>query len=177
MRHGQTDWNAGNKRMGQRDVPLNEVGRLQAEATKHIIARFPITHVYHSPLQRAHETMKIATELLECEKVVHDLLKEWFLGEWEGTKNMIDDGGNPPGGESEEEFFTRSVQAVNHILTLADLPLIVGHSGTYLALKRRLDLLHLPKIRNCEIAHFIPPKGERKEWLVQIISTRLEDDE
>lgn len=173
MRHGQTDWNADNKRMGQRDVPLNDHGKLQAQVMQSIVAGIPATHVFYSPMARAHETMKIATELLACEKIVHDLLREWHLGDWEGTDRVMENEDFPPGGETKEDFFNRSLAAINHILNSSEVPLVVGHSGTFLALKRRLDLNHLPKISNCEIAYFMPPKGERTEWFVQIIAVRL----
>jgi len=63
IRHGETDWNAELRFQGQKDVPLNEKGRLQArlQGTK-LARRFgaaPALPFVSSPLDRARETMEI----------------------------------------------------------------------------------------------------------------------
>ena len=57
IRHGQTEWNRFERFRGRADVPLNETGLVQAEATgRRVAAEWKLTAVYSSPLSRAIET-------------------------------------------------------------------------------------------------------------------------
>jgi broad specificity phosphatase PhoE len=57
VRHGQTAWNREARFRGQSDVPLEETGIKQAEATgRYIAARWPVVAVYASPMGRALQT-------------------------------------------------------------------------------------------------------------------------
>src|SRR5580704_5855964 len=72
VRHGETDWNAERRLQGQRDIPLNALGRKQAARCGGLLRdllavsgaapqQFAFTA---SPLSRARETMEILrTEL------------------------------------------------------------------------------------------------------------------
>ncbi|MHB8375732.1 MAG: histidine phosphatase family protein [Dehalococcoidia bacterium] len=55
VRHGETDHNRGQLTLGRADVPLNERGRLQAEALAASFASAPVA-IYASPLARAAAT-------------------------------------------------------------------------------------------------------------------------
>ncbi len=65
IRHGQTAWNAEGRYQGQRDIPLNDVGRAQADLNgallRHLIHRSGRTAMefgwFASPLGRTRETM------------------------------------------------------------------------------------------------------------------------
>ncbi len=85
MRHGQTEWNSLHKIQGVTDIPLNDIGRIQARATAEYLEKFyPIDAIYSSPLSRAYETAQICAEpfSLPIQKT-NDLL-ELKLGDWEG---------------------------------------------------------------------------------------------
>jgi broad specificity phosphatase PhoE len=63
VRHGETDWNREARLQGQRDVPLNALGRVQAgEAGRKLAALVPdpgsLAYIA-SPLGRTRETMEL----------------------------------------------------------------------------------------------------------------------
>ncbi|MDB4895321.1 MAG: hypothetical protein JWN15_1583 [Firmicutes bacterium] len=66
-RHGETDWNRQGRILGQRDLPLNEVGRAQAVSMGERLASMgerqpslPLSAVFASPLCRAQATAALA---------------------------------------------------------------------------------------------------------------------
>ncbi|MEC9343124.1 MAG: histidine phosphatase family protein [Pseudomonadota bacterium] len=63
VRHGQTDWNAELRFQGQKDIPLNALGRRQArengERLAALLGRAEGLDFVASPLGRARETMEI----------------------------------------------------------------------------------------------------------------------
>jgi broad specificity phosphatase PhoE len=91
IRHGETDWNLEGRLQGQRDIPLNDVGRVQAEeAARKLQALVP--HVEDlayvaSPMTRTRETMEILRTTLGLHPAVYrldDRLVELTFGTWEG---------------------------------------------------------------------------------------------
>ncbi|MCD8391071.1 MAG: histidine phosphatase family protein [Firmicutes bacterium] len=57
VRHGETDSNIRQSCIGQKDVPLNDNGRLQAEALSDRLKDVGFDAAYTSPLQRAADTL------------------------------------------------------------------------------------------------------------------------
>jgi probable phosphoglycerate mutase len=92
VRHGQTDWNAEFRLQGQRDIPLNELGRRQATGNgvtlKERVADLERHHFVSSPLGRARETMELiraAAGLPPDDYQIDERLKEISFGDWEGS--------------------------------------------------------------------------------------------
>jgi len=73
IRHGETDWNRELRFQGRMDIPLNDIGQLQAQRLKkrfaHTLEQWradkrEIHGVVSSVLQRAHQTAQPIAELL-----------------------------------------------------------------------------------------------------------------
>lgn len=96
IRHGQTDWNKEQRFQGQRDIPLNDHGRAQADANGPILRSVLEQHSidpkqldwFCSPLGRTRETMArvraaFDPDLPEVE--FDNRLVEISFGEFEGV--------------------------------------------------------------------------------------------
>ncbi len=84
VRHGETDWNREQRFQGQTDIPLNQLGREQAQAVVPMMSRLKIESVYSSNLSRAYETAEIATSDLKIPIIKDARLRETNVGEAEG---------------------------------------------------------------------------------------------
>jgi phosphohistidine phosphatase SixA len=85
IRHGETDWNREGRLQGQQDIPLNDLGRAQAEEAGRRLATLVAPHPlpWHvSPLQRTQETAKrarLSVEMADEGYLLEDRLKELSL--------------------------------------------------------------------------------------------------
>jgi broad specificity phosphatase PhoE len=91
-RHCQTDWNADRRIQGQRQTPLNEEGRRQANALATLLLRdtsLNIQFIYASDLARSEETADIIWRRFNHRPhVVQDeRLRECAFGRLEGKTN------------------------------------------------------------------------------------------
>ena len=84
VRHGETDWNLGNRFQGHADPPLNETGRAQARELAAALADRSFDAVYSSPLRRAFETAEIIAAPHGLQPVPDPGLREVDVGEWQG---------------------------------------------------------------------------------------------
>lgn len=80
IRHGRTAWNAQRRFLGSTDVPLDEVGQLEAQRLG-TIAAGTFEAIYSSPLSRARQT---ATALAPPSYRIVEDLRELDLGQLEG---------------------------------------------------------------------------------------------
>lgn len=84
IRHGETAHNAGGFVQGRADVPLNDLGRLQAGALADALGGEALTAVYASPLQRARATAEAVAAPHGLPVIVEPDLAEMDVGEMEG---------------------------------------------------------------------------------------------
>jgi broad specificity phosphatase PhoE len=85
IRHGQTAWNREPRFRGQSDVPLEEFGLRQAEATaRYVAARWPVAAVYASPLSRAMKTAEAIARARELTAQPLGGLIDINFGEFQG---------------------------------------------------------------------------------------------
>ncbi len=176
IRHGQTDWNAERRCMGQKDIALNEEGARQAREAAISLNNIAFNSICFSPLKRAADTAKIiaankAVTLQEFEE-----LKEQCYGIFEGMltvdiKKMRTDKGDtywPDDAEKDEEFNLRITTLIDKVMQLPAPALVVSHSGVYKALLNIMRTKHAPiDLENCVAVKFSHDKPSN-EWKVDI---------
>jgi probable phosphoglycerate mutase len=64
VRHGETDWNREGRFQGKRDIPLNDLGNMQARAAAEALLSASVDRVVSSPLSRAAQTARTTASLL-----------------------------------------------------------------------------------------------------------------
>lgn len=85
VRHGQTQWNRVERFRGRADVPLDETGVAQAEATgRRVACEFQPTAVYSSPLSRAIRTAEAIAGHFRLPIQPHPGIVDIDYGEWQG---------------------------------------------------------------------------------------------
>ncbi len=169
IRHGQTDWNAAGRLQGSQDIPLNAVGRAQADANgRALAAHFAAENLdpaafawVASPLGRARETMERVRGAFGLGRDgyrVEPDLREVSFGRFEGlTYDDIERRDpaagaairrdkwhfQPPGGES----YVTLAERVERFVTAGEGDLvIVSHGGVFRALRWVLENDHDPAL-------------------------------
>lgn len=129
-RHGETDWNSDGRLMGQKDIPLNDKGREQAEVLRNKLANMSFDCCYSSPLSRAKETAEIVCKG-KCDIICDDNLKERFGGELEGViVNSWGDYEDNRTTETDEEILERARNFLKILKkTNNHRVLVVSHNG------------------------------------------------
>jgi len=130
-RHGETDWNKRGVLQGWLDVPINTLGRAQAQTLAASLVGAGFDAVWSSPLARSRETAEIIAAALGLpEPACHEGLKEKHFGAVQGIpKNELAELNpalleqilrrNPAaefaGGETLDEFADRVMEAFTDI--------------------------------------------------------------
>ncbi|HEX5598301.1 MAG TPA: histidine phosphatase family protein [Micromonosporaceae bacterium] len=83
-RHGNTDWNAGDRVQGQTDVPLNDLGREQAVAAAPLLAALRPDVIVSSDLRRAVDTARALAAVTGLPVRADPRLRERYFGHWQG---------------------------------------------------------------------------------------------
>ncbi len=91
IRHGETDWNVEGRLQGQKDIPLNDVGRVQAEEAGRrlqvLAPHYEDLAYVASPMGRTRETMELLRKAIGLHPESYRLderLVELTFGAWEG---------------------------------------------------------------------------------------------
>lgn len=84
IRHGETDWNIQGKLQGHTDIPLNELGELQALKLKEKFEQQNFSAVFSSDLSRARKTASIVLGAKQLNIIESPALRERYMGLWEG---------------------------------------------------------------------------------------------
>ena len=157
VRHGQTDHNAlENEDKGDHphDIPLNQIGKQQAENIKPLIARLPIKTVCASPMKRAQETKNIISSSLIASHHEIEELGECSAKIWKEMRRLGMYSPFPSDGEA-KDFMERVKIGLNRSLALPGPSLIVAHGGIHWAACCLLGIVdHYWAIDNCGVVHF-----------------------
>jgi broad specificity phosphatase PhoE len=84
IRHGESEGNREWRLQGQREYPMTERGRCQAESLARRLARSQVAAVYSSPLRRAWETAATIAEALGLTAEALPAVQEYDFGELSG---------------------------------------------------------------------------------------------
>jgi broad specificity phosphatase PhoE len=119
VRHGETEWARTGQHTGRTDIPLTELGRMQASVLGDRLRGRNFETVWTSPLSRAADTAARAALPAVARPV--DELMEWDYGEYEGRRTAdirVDRPGwtiwtdGVPGGETAEDVGARADQVI-----------------------------------------------------------------
>lgn len=95
LRHGQTEFNAGNRMQGQLDTELSDLGRDQAVAAAGVLAKRQPLLIVSSDLRRALDTAQTLGEGSGLPVEVDARLRETHLGDWQGLTHVEVDAAAP----------------------------------------------------------------------------------
>ena len=190
LRHGQTDFNAGNRMQGQLDSALTELGRAQAVAAAEVLGKLQPLLIVSSDLHRAYDTAIMLGEQTGLQVRVDERLRETHLGDWQGLTHTEVDAQAPGarltwrddatwaphGGESRLDVAARSVPLVAELVAGepewgdADEPdrpvVLVAHGGLIAALSAallRLPVANWPILGGMGNASWVQLSGHSQE--------------
>lgn len=167
LRHGRTEHNVLAICQGSQDIPLDEVGREQAQDARGLLAMLPIERVVASPLDRAHETARLATKDLGIGISLDPRLRERGFGSYEGSTaphGLWED--DLPTVETRADFAQRIADGLSANCATA-ATLIVSHGGV---LRGIASLLQVP-LTSEHLQNACPLLIEHREsgWVIEII--------
>jgi glucosyl-3-phosphoglycerate phosphatase len=182
-RHGQTAWNVEHRFQGSADVPLDDVGRAQAEKAARLLAGLGPDAIVASDLQRAADTAAALGAVTGLPVKTDARLRERSGGEWEGlTDSEIRERypdrwaeWEPVGGETlaavAERFSTAVMEAADR-LSAGQVLVVVSHGSAIRAgIASLLDLpqplwRRLESLSNCSwsVLREVPAGWRMSGW-------------
>ena len=147
LRHGRTAWNLIGRAQGHGDVPLDDVGHVQAKAAAGLVAGLRPAQLWSSDLARAMQTAEYVAEASGLSVQADSRLREFDVGERQGLTwpesverfPWIADGvglgerlAGVPGAESDDDVRGRIVPALEEIaasLAPGETAVVVTHGA------------------------------------------------
>lgn len=186
IRHGETEWNAANREMGQLDSPLTAQGRQQAERVGQRLATVQFEALYSSDLGRAVQTAKAIVQKCAREIVFDVRLRERHMGIFQGLTPSESEARYPaeraayksggashviPQGESAEQRQWRMVGCLDELAAchVGGTVVVVTHGGVLMGFfEYVLGLAHGagPRFRRPNAAWNVFTKDER-DWILE----------
>ena len=87
IRHGLTDWNIQRRFQGTCDIPLNDMGLIQAKTAAARCRELSFERIYHSTLLRAAQTAQIIADASDAPLFPHQGFNEVCLGVFQGLNH------------------------------------------------------------------------------------------
>jgi alpha-ribazole phosphatase/probable phosphoglycerate mutase len=185
-RHGQTDYNKKRMMQGLSDIPLNEVGILQAKERRKSLGDIKFDAVYSSPLIRAVKTAQIIGNVREEDIIKDERIIEANFGRYE-LKNYYGTGIRmmaywslpeifpaPSGVETISEMRTRTASFLEDLKKKDyENVLVACHGGIIRPIRGYLEnkksgIVWRPRPKNCEV--FVYEWDGQKSRLIQDIN-------
>ena len=175
LRHGETDWNARGLSQGNIDIPLNTVGRAQAERAAVALAATQgtpraIATIVSSPLGRARDTAMAVAAKLGLEVEVDDDLHEVSFGVQEGQEmggwfdDWVEGRFTPEGAESFAQLRERTVAVLDRCLAKPGPVLVVAHGALWRAFRQAAGLPANVRTPNALPLWVTPPAKGETAW-------------
>jgi probable phosphoglycerate mutase len=183
VRHGRTKGNVDHTICGRLDLPLDDLGLLQAQRVADRIAReVRADALLSSPLIRARRTAEFIGERSGLTATIIDDLAEWNFGDYEGRtiaevmevapevllalENLDDDEAGWPGGETRRVFHARVAGVFREIARShhGQSAIVVCHGGVLGSLAAQVHGVSpndwsVFNILNCSLSHFTLSSG------------------
>jgi glucosyl-3-phosphoglycerate phosphatase len=147
LRHGRTEWNDIGRAQGHADVPLDEVGEVQAKEVAPVLAALRPVAVWSSDLARAAMTARAVADEAGLDVVLDARLREFAVGSnrtgltaeqyavahpAEHAALMAGDIGSIPGRESDDDVRARFLPALTSYadaLAEGETGIVVSHGA------------------------------------------------
>jgi len=147
LRHGRTEWNRVGRAQGHADVPLDDVGVVQAAAAARHLVAYDAAFLWSSDLTRARQTAEEVAMLTGHDIVFDARLREYDVGIRQGLTFAEFEAAQPeliarfragehvdvPGAETNEQVSQRMVAVLRDAtahLGEGETGIIVGHGAS-----------------------------------------------
>ena len=172
IRHGETAWNVDTRLQGHLDIPLNDVGLIQAKHLAQALAQGEtIDAIYASDLSRAQNTAEAIAQRVGQTVSTHAGLRERHFGAFQGRtfaeievelpehawhwRKRTPDWTPPEGGESLLDLRERIVNTVDELAARhpGQHIVMVAHGGVLDILYRAATRLDLQAARTWDLTN------------------------